>query len=125
MVHLKEFLSTVPWWYWIITGSLSVYYSTRGIIEQKVRLDADFNSYTKSQRFIIFYIQEALFKTVVTVSSFISLYVSAYLFPSITEMNDMSAGKAILMIFLIIWGITGVCGYLTLFIASGKIPGIK
>jgi len=66
-----------------------------------------------------------LFKVVFTVSGFMALFIANYIFSSLKSVNDIGAGTAILLIFLIIWGITGVSGYLTFLIVSGKFPTLK
>ena len=113
----------MPWWYLLIIAVFTLYYTIRGIIEQvllhgekKVRLTI---------KVILFYIQEFLFKVIFTISAFIALFTANYIFSSLKSVNDIGAGTAVLLIFLIIWGISGASGYLTLLIVSGKLPGMK
>jgi hypothetical protein len=92
-------------------------------MEQKIIYAA--GPLSQAQKVIISYIQEFLFKVVFTVSGFMALFIANYIFSSLKSVNDIGAGTAILLIFLIIWGITGVSGYLTFLIVSGKFPRLK
>jgi hypothetical protein len=40
----------------------------------------------------------------------------------VKSINEIGVGTAIILIFLIIWGISGISGYLTYLIVSGKFP---
>jgi len=124
-----EFLKTIPYWYWIIAVIFSVFYSVRGVIEKKILLEQGkfylSNQINKLQEMIIIVIQEVIFKFVVTMSGFVTFFIACYTFPPATQINSIGTGKVILLIFLFIWGITGICGYLTFFISRGKIPFTK
>lgn len=50
------------------------------------------------------------------------MLVANYMFSTLTSIDDIGAGTAILLVFLIIWGVTGISGYLTHLIVSGKFP---
>jgi hypothetical protein len=71
------------------------------------------------------YIQEFLFKIIFTASSFLSLAIAYGIFSSIQSPADISAGTAVLLVFLFVWGVLGLSGYLTGLILAGKFPGIK
>jgi hypothetical protein len=59
-------------------------------------------------------------------SSFISLYLCVYILSlQKAPFNEISIGTTALLLFLFIWGTIGVSGYLTAFIAAGRIPGLK
>ena len=118
----------------------SAYYAIRGLMEKQIQCaETTFNQtlmekqiqciediiLNKTQKYIIFYIQEVLFKIIVTISSFLSLFIAYYILSSLKSCNDIGTGTAVLLIFLFIWGIIGASGYLTLFIALGKIPNMK
>ena len=77
------------------------------------------------QKVIVIYIQEFLFKIVFTTSSFLSLAIAYKIFSSLKSLNDISAGTSVLLMFLFVWGILGLSGYLTGLIVAGKFPGIK
>lgn len=110
----------------MISIVFSLYYAARGIMEKMIfneRSPASCNK-TKCQKIIIDYIQEGIFKVIFTISGFIALFIVNNIFSSISisSIYDISAGTALLIMFLIFWGITGVSGYLTLFIVRGIIP---
>ena len=119
----NEIIIKMPCWYILLAVLFSLYYAIRGVVEQKV-----INiivTISATEKTIIFYIQDFLFKFIITMSSFVALFAANYIFPSKTEINSISIGHIILLIFLFVWGIIGACGYLTLFISRGKIPRIK
>ena len=121
-MNLREILLEMPCWYIFIIFVFTLYYAIRGLMEKIQYGDKALNL---TQKVIIDYIQEVLFKVIVTISSFIALFIANYISSSLESINDIGAGTAVILIFLFIWGIIGACGYLTSFIASGKIPGIK
>ena len=119
----NEIIIKMPCWYLILAVLFSLYYAIRGVVEQKaININTPVST---TEKMIIFYIQDFLFKFIITISSFVALFAANYIFPSKTEINSISTGHIILLIFLFVWGIIGACGYLTLFISRGKIPGIK
>jgi hypothetical protein len=81
------------------------------------------------------YIQEVLFKAIITISSFIALFIANQIvanlkMPGISTggtipINEVGAGTVILLFSLSLWGILGACGYRTAYIVALKIPGIK
>lgn len=122
-MSIGELLSKMPYWYYPALILFSLYYAVRGVIEQTIILkDKDL---TLTQKVIVFYIQDFLFKIVFTTSSFISLAIAYNIFYSLKSLNDISAGTTALLIFLFVWGVLGLSGYLTGLILAGKFPGIK
>jgi len=98
----------------------TLYYTIRGVLYFKV---FGTTGLSRTEKVIIEYIQEVLFKVIITISSFISLYISIYILSLQKEpFNEISAGTAALIIFLFIWGIIGISGYLTHLITVGKLP---
>lgn len=122
-MSIADIIMKMPCWYLLMLILFSLYYAIRGIMEQKIIHAA--GTLSQVQKVIISYIQEFLFKVVFTVSGFIALFIANYIFSSLKSVHDIGAGTAILLIFLIIWGITGVSGYLTFLIVSGKFPTPK
>ncbi len=115
-----DIVMKMPLWYWIILILFSLYYAIRGIMEQKfIHSNGGLSS---TQKLVIIYIQEFFFKVIFTVSGFVALFIANHIFFSLKSVTDISAGTAVLLIFLIFWGITGVSGYLTFLIVSGKFP---
>ena len=122
-MSIADIIMKMPCWYLLMLILFSLYYAIRGIMEQKINYAA--GPLSQAQKVIISYVQEFLFKVVFTVSAFMALFIANYIFSSLKSVNDIGAGTAILLIFLIIWGITGVSGYLTFLIVSGKFPTLK
>ena len=129
-MSISNIILNMPWWYYLIMFIFTAYYAYRGVRYFKVfGVPLSQTEYYKGptlslkDKVIIEYIQEILFKVIITISSFISLYVAVYILSlQKAPFNEISAGTAALLIFLIIWGIIGISGYLTAFIAAGKIP---
>ena len=121
-----DIVMKMPCYYKLIIVVFSLYYAIRGIIEQKAADAKNYyknvKKYNKTQKVIVVYIQEILFKVIITASSFVALFIANYIFSSFKSFNDIGAGTAALLIFLIAWGTIGVIGYLTHIIVSGKFP---
>jgi hypothetical protein len=122
-MSICDFFSEMPCWYYASLILLSLYYAVRGVVFEVVNYREA--PLSKTQKVIIFYIQEFLFKIIFTASAFISLAIAYKIFSSLQSLNDISAGTAILLVFLFVWGILGLSGYLTGLILAGKFPGIK
>lgn len=122
-MSMADIIMKMPCWYVTILILFSLFYAVRGIIEQQDRFKE--KSWSLTEKIIYFTIQEFLFKVIITASSFLALFIANYIFSSIGSLNDIGAGTAVLLIFLIFWGITGVSGYLTLLIVTGKVPGFN
>ena len=86
---------------------------------------AEDKSLSRAYKVNYYYIQEILFKVIFTASSFIALLIVDYIFSSVKSINEIGAGTAIILVFLIFWGIVGISGYLTHLIVSGKLPYSK
>lgn len=123
-MSLTDIILKMPCWYFLILIIFSLYYAIRGVLEWTVNADYE-RLDSRFKRIINYYIQEILFKTIVTASGFIALLIGNYIFSSMKSFNDIGVGTAILLSFLIFWGITGVTGYLTLYIVRGKIPFVS
>jgi len=119
----SEIIVKMPFWYVLLAVIFSLYYAIRGVVEQRaIHINTPISP---TEKVLIFYIQDFLFKFIATMSGFMSLFVANCIFPAKTEINSINTGYVILLLFLFIWGMLGICGYLTLFISRGKIPGIK
>lgn len=118
-MSIANIVMQMPWYYFLIPILFSLYYAIRGIVYWKVYGDKNL---TQTQKVIIEYIQEFLFKVVCTISGFTALVIANYIFSSLKSINDIGVGTAVLLIFLFIWGITGASGYLTHLIVLGKLP---
>lgn len=122
-MSIVDIIMNMPWWYLVALILFSLYYAIRGIIEQRF-INAN-GPLTNVQTIFYAYIQEFLFKVIVTASGFVALLIANYIFSSLESLNDIGAGTAIVLIFLIFWGITGISGYLSHLIVSGKFPAFK
>jgi len=124
-MSIVDILVKMPLWYVLILIIFSLYYAIRGIMDLKVTIRESGKELSKTEKWIIHYVQEFLFKFIVTISSFMALFTANYIFSSLKSVNDVGAGTAVLLIFLIVWGICGVSGYLTLLIVLGRLPFTK
>jgi len=122
-MSITDIVMKMPCWYLLIIILFSLYYAIRGIMEQKNKHAG--GPLSQAQKVIILYIQEILFKVIFTVSGFMALFIANYIFSSLKSVSEIGAGTAILLIFLFIWGISGVSGYLTFLIVSGRFPTLK
>ena len=136
-MSMIDIILKMPCWYIVFMAILTLFYAYRGVLYVKifgvkheeqleVKDGQNIKVYRKlrlAERIIIDYIQEILFKVVITVSSFIALYLSHYILSLQKEpFNEISTGTSALIIFLFIWGIIGISGYLTHLIVLGKLP---
>src|SRR4030042_2562006 len=122
-MQISELLSTMPWWYYVGLSLFSLYFAIRGVVSEIVKYaEAPFS---KTQKVIIIYIQKFIFKIIFTVSAFLALTIAYHIYSSLKSLNDISAGTAVLLVFLFVWGVTGLSGYLTGLILAGRFPGLK
>ena len=143
-MSIIDTIMEVPWLYILLIILLSWFYAFREVRERKMRLsndakenarkiakenhtDKDAIKYAKEygNKFVIFYVRDFLSQFICTISSFVALFIANNIFSKIESFKDISAGTAILLIFLIILGITGASGYLQYLIVSGKFMGLK
>ena len=124
-MSIPDVIMEMPWWYIVMLILLSLYYAIRGILEQQYIITRNNKELNYAQRLIISYIQEFLFKFIITTSGFLALFVANHIFLSLESFTDIGLGTATLLIFLIVWGVTGMSGYLTFLIVRGKFPSLK
>jgi len=122
-MSITDIIMKIPFWYFLIMIVFSLYYAIRGVLEWTVNANYE-KLDSRLKRIIYYYVQEILFKIIFTVSGFMALLVANYIFSSVKSISEIGVGAAIILIFLIIWGISGVSGYLTFLIVSGKFPMI-
>ena len=121
-MSLCNILMKIPGSYYFVIILFSSYYAYRDFLEQRGKLVN--TELSKLEKVVIYYIQGILFKVIVTVSSFMALFIANYIFSTLKSFAEISVGTAALLVFLFMWGVIGACGYLTLFIAKGKVPGV-
>jgi len=119
-MSISDIVMKTPCWYHLILIIFSIYYAIRGVLYMKKYGDT---TMSRTEKVIIDYIQEILFKVVFTASGFIALLIANDIFLSLKSFDNVAVGTTILLIFLVIWGICGVSGYLTYLIISGKFLG--
>ena len=122
-MSILELLYEIPWWYYAALIIFSLYYAVRGVVYESFIYKE--SPLSKTERVIVIYIQEFLFKIVFTASSFLSLAIAYKILASLKSLNDIGAGTSVLLVFLFVWGVLGLSGYLTGLILAGKFPGIK
>lgn len=116
----------MPRWYLLVLIMFSLYYAIRGIMEKRIILsEQKYANWSFTQRVIIEYAQEFLFKVIFTASGFVALLVANHILTSQESATEMSAGISVILIFLFIWGISGISGYLPYLIIRGRFPGAK
>jgi stalled ribosome rescue protein Dom34 len=123
-----------PLYFWIMI-LVSLYHAIRALLEQmQMYANAKYKQLaegkevrepSKAFKIIYSYIQEILFKFIISASGFIALLIANYIFSSVKSISEIGVGTAIILIFLIFWRITGISGYLTYLIVSGKLPYSK
>ena len=121
-MSIIDFIKNMTRQYYSILIGFSLYYAIRGIMEKKRRYKLVKGTCYKV---FVYYIQEFLSQVIFTISGFIALFIAYYIFTKLDSFNDISAGTAILLIFLFIWGITGLSGTLSYLVISGKLTGLK
>lgn len=126
-MSIIDFIKNMTWQYVSILILFSLYYGIREVMVRN-RFPEDDEKNGKANPFIwkrvtFYYFSDFLSQVIFTISSFIALFIANDVFSKLKSFNDISAGTALLLIFLIIWGITGASGYLQYLIVSGKFRG--
>lgn len=129
---LKESLNQIPCWY-IIAGILwSIYQGVRGAIEYRLNYDAQFykdanqnNKFQKPfwkrwEKWVVLYVHDFVFRFVCTISGFVALYLAYTLAGD--NMQGITSGSSVLIVFLFLIGIIGIGGQLHYIILMGKLP---
>jgi len=136
-MSITDIIMKMPCWYFFIMILISLFHAIRALMEQmKMYANAEVQRLrqpenqrlpqaSKAFKVIYSYMQEILFKIIISASGFIALLIVNYIFSSVKSINEIGAGTAIILVFLIFWGIVGISGYLTHLIVSGKLPYSK
>ena len=106
-MSITDMITKTSPWYFLIMILFSLFYAIRGLMSEMNKYGKDEKTKTQSTAFkvIYSYIQEVLFKIIFTASGFIALLVVNYIFSSVKSIDQIGIGTAIILIFLIIWGI--------------------
>jgi hypothetical protein len=136
-MSITDVIMNMPFWYFLSMILISLFHAIRALMEQmRMHADAEVQRLrqpknqrlpqaSKAFKVIYSYIQEILFKIIISASGFIALLIVNYIFSSVKCFNEIGVGTVIFLIFLIFWGIVGISGYLTHLIVSGKLPYSK
>lgn len=122
-MSITDIILKMPWWYFLSMILFSLYYAIRGVMSE-VHKYAGEEGFSLIFKFIYAYIQEFLFKVIFTASGFLALLIVNHIFSTVKSIDEIGIGTAIILVFLIIWGISGISGYLTYLVVSGKFPTI-
>jgi quinol-cytochrome oxidoreductase complex cytochrome b subunit len=127
---MAKIIANMPCWYLGLLVGFCLYYAVRGVVGQRRHYLTSLQkngTIKKSLTELVFYdyIQEFLFKVVITASSFVALLIAEHIFSSLKSPNDVGAGTAVFLVFLVFWGVTGASGYLTHLIVSGRFPSLR
>jgi hypothetical protein len=129
-MSITDIILNMPRWYFVTMILFSLFYASRGVMAQMREYSKKEGNSKKEDTSLVFrivysYIQEILFKVTFTTSSFIALLTANHIFSSVKSVSEIGSGTAIILVFLIIWSISGISGYLTLMVVSGKFPILK
>jgi len=129
-------LNDVPCWYIILTLVVSSYQAYRGFMfqwilarERKSSESTDTAEkggaqlkWTRFQKIVLLCIADMFFYLVTTMAGFLSLFVAYYVSNKVPCLTEIGAGLSALLIFLVAFGVLGVCGQLPTLIQLGKFP---
>jgi len=125
-----------PCWYIILALIVSFYQAYRGFMFQWIlakerksseRMDTAEQGiaqqkWTRSQKIVLLCVADMFFYLVTTLAGFLSLFVAYYVLNKVPCLTEIGAGLSALLIFLILFGLLGVCGQLPYLIQLGKFP---
>lgn len=120
----------MPWWYYFLAISLSLYYAYRGFIgnkilfEQKNSAKETTHKVNKWEYISVYCIGDAIFHLMSSIAGFLSIAIAYHIFLSIDFKKGLETGNAILFVFLLLFGIVGITGQLPALIQQGKLPWI-
>lgn len=125
MKNVKEktltILNDMPCWYIVLAALLSVYQAYRGFMFQWI--GANKEVYTKPQRVMLLCLADMISYFLLTVAGFVSLFIVYRIYSLISVFSELQVGSALLLIFLILFGILGITGQLLSLLQQGKFPG--
>lgn len=113
-------LSDVPCWYLIFSILVSGYQAYRGFMFQLILADKE--KWTMPQRVILLCFSDTIFYLFCTIAGFVSFFVVYRIFLKVSVLSQLQVGSALLLIFLILFGILGVTGQLPHLLQQGKFP---
>ena len=115
-------LSDVPYWYIAVAILVSAYQAYRGFMFQWILANEEI--WTKPQRVVLLCLADTIFYLLCTLAGFVSLFLVYHLTNQLSFFSQLQVGSALLLIFLILFGILGVTGQLPHLLQQGKFPGV-
>ena len=116
----------IPIWYIIIALLLSIFQGIRGIVEHNRNYKDRDQQWNTIEKLFILFIHDFLFRFICSCIGFVSLYLIYHILTSDqTQLQDLSIGTAVLLVFLLIVGIIGAGGQLHYIILTGKWPKVR
>ena len=119
MVMLRD----MPYWYIILAILLSVYQAYRGFTFQWKFANKE--TYSKAERVLLLCLADMISYFLLTLVGFISLFIAYHVYSQVSGFSELQVGSALLLIFLILFGILGITGQLLSLLQQGKFPGIN
>ena len=117
-----------------LIGTLfTLYYGVRAVVNQHHKV-GDENiqrkkqglvEWTKLEKLVVHYIQDAIFNMTCCLAGFAALYVEVKIFDGIPNFTEINTGTAIVLGFLSLVAVLGISGALPFTLLMGKIFGTK
>ena len=130
-------LCDVPGWYLILALIIASYQGYRGFMFQWLLApEATFSEsqeekdrkatvnqpkWTRKQKVLLLCIADTILYSISALFGFFSLFLSYHVLNHVLSLANISAGLSALLIFLIVFGVLGVCGQLPYLIQQGKL----
>ena len=117
----------IPIWFIIISVLISIYQGIRGFTFQYYQAKSyELSKNWKSPGIIfMFCLTDCFFYFITTLIGFLFLFIAYFLVYNTNHIESISGGTSAVIIFLVLFGILGICGQLPYLIQSGKLPGQK
>jgi hypothetical protein len=127
-------IKDIPIWYFILALIFSWYQAYRGFMfqwifaKEKSKKDENQNiiqnnqlTWTRFQKIFLLCFADMLLYFICEISGFTAIFVSFHILSHRGLFNDVGSGLAALLIFLVVFGVTGISGQLPHLIQQGKL----
>lgn len=118
-VHMFT-LSDMACWYLVLSILFSGYQAYRGFMFQWILANKE--QWTMPQRVILLCFSDMIFYLLCTLAGFASFFMVYHIYTQGLVFLQLQVGTAMLLIFLILFGILGVTGQLPHLLQQGKFP---
>ena len=118
-------LASIPAWYWALALLLSSYFAFRGFVGHWYAQRQNATLYPRWVIIWVFCVHDALFHFVSAVSGFVAWFAGFGLYESMGSAPVIDAGRSVLLVFCVLFGLVGVTGQLPQLILQGKLPAFK